>query len=1141
MLHLIQSNKMELLLASLLQKLALQTFDEKGADSDLVALLQPDTILVQSPGMSQWLKINIANTLNIAANIEFPLPSSFIWKLYQASIDDLPDESAFNKQFLTWKILALLPQFLEQPEFSSVKRYLGDIGESHLAEHPRAYHLSAKIADVYDQYLMYRPEWIQAWEDGQDKLPDVDVGEQSWQPILWRAICQFTQEAGESPWHRANMHGALLERLGSHCEHSDKALYVFGISSMPVQQLEILQALSDTREVYIFWFNPSEHYWADVIDSSYFQKQQLSLFDQPDEKQQQRQQEALALLDVGNPLLASWGKPGRDFLSLLTDLEPQQEDLYQSPEQAHLLGWVQKEVFQLSFRGSRQPLPVKDLLKNTGKYAKMLLDPADNSIEIHATHSRLRELEVLRDQICKWFDDGEVESLSDIIVMMPDVAVYAPLIEAVFSRPLVSLEQVQEGGLPFAISDRSQAEEDSLVESFVRLMSLEHARMTLSEVFELFKVPEIAARYDIEQDDIQAMHRWCYQAGIRWGWSGMEKRHWHLPEESQNTWVFGLQRLLAGYAHGGDDNVIKDVLPFGEVEGQLTESLGKLLAFIEDLRALTEFCRFSHSLQEKVSEALSVLDCFYLVDADNEYRLQKLKETVAKLKVQGKHYIGLVSQGVFVEMLNDALSESGVGQRFLAGRLNFCTLMPMRSIPFKHVCILGLNEPEYPRQTTPISFDLVSRSKHRKGDRSRRLDDRYLFLEALLSARNKLYLSYQGRDDKSNEVKEPSILVSELLAYCQQSACLAEHQRESIEVAEQGVREQLFKTHPLQPWDQSYFSADNPESYDQTMFDVASTLQQPALSKGFHRQQDGDVSSLIAWFNGLPESHAIIAANQELELSQLQQFYRNPVRAWFKSVWKTQFPVLQEGINDDEPLFLDSLARYQATQHLLQGTSESAVMSSLERQGQLPIGNLKILEQHELSHRAQLLKSRLESVTGQSEVQLKSRWVHCQVIINDLSVDLQGSMQLAPNGDMIKYRPGKLSANDRLGCWMAWCLYCASAEQRTKGWFLSLDKTLYFEALSVDEAQRALEKLVSTFMLGQFHCLPFFPRTALQWAETQDEMKTQSVYLGNQFQSGEAADPHNARVFPDLDDCWSEFTLLADDVFQTILAREQWQ
>ncbi|BDX06184.1 exodeoxyribonuclease V subunit gamma [Planctobacterium marinum] len=1143
MLHLIQSNKMEVLLASLLQKLAEQTFDEQGASEDLASLLTPDTILVQSPGMSQWLKINIANTLDIAANIEFPLPSSFIWQLYQRSIPDLPKESAFNKQFLAWKILQLLPQYLDLPEFIPLARYVADEKADEppadLGEQLKCWQLCAKIADVYDQYLMYRPEWILAWEQGEDSLPDVDVSQQPWQPILWRAICEFTEQQGESQWHRANMHTALMAQLEQAQQGSNKPLYVFGISAMPVQQLEILRSLSEHSEVYIFWFNPSEHYWADVVDNKRFQKQQLSLFDEPDVQSQEKKQQAAALLDVGNPLLASWGKPGRDFLEMLTELEPLQADLFSAPQQQHLLGWVQSEVFQLTLRGKRQPLTVQERLSNSGDFPKKSLTHDDSSIEIHATHSRLRELEVLRDQICHWFESGAVESLNDVIVMMPDVGVYAPLIETVFSRPLDSKGELQERGIPFAISDRSQAEEDSIVTSFLRLMAQEHSRMTLTEVFELFKVPEIAARYGIGGDEIQALHRWCYEAGVRWGWSGLEKQHWQLPQENQNTWIFGLQRLLAGYAHQGAEVLNGEIVPYGEVEGQLTQALGLLLAFVEDLRALTRFCRASHPLQEKVSEALLVLDSFYLVDSDNEYRLQKLKETIAKLKVHSQHYAGKISQQVFVQVLNEALNESGVGQRFLAGRLNFCTLMPMRSIPFKHVCILGLNEPDYPRQTTPISFDLVSRSTPRKGDRSRRLDDRYLFLEALLSARDKLYLSYQGRDDKSNETKEPSILVSELVDYCQQSVCFAEHLELDIETAEKAVKQHLLHEHPLQPWDASYFATAKDKnravtSFDRTMFEVASTLQ----------SGQGAVDFLKVNQHAAMLDESTRQDISELELHQLQQFFRNPVRGWFKSVWKTQFPLIAEIMPDDEPLNLDSLQRYQATSQLLQGDSEQAVMRQMELEGQLPIGNLKLLEQDELSARAATIKDKMSDAFGGSLPTLSTRWLTTELIVSGTNTDKQalsltGAVQLTASGDLVSFRPGKLGANDYLAIWMSWNLVCAVENRQSRAWFFAADKTLNFEPIEQQEARENLQLLVELYLKGQQQCLAFFPKTALIWAQSQDEGKTLAGFAGNSFLPGEASDLHIGRVYPQLQGCWQSFTELADTLLQPILAKAE--
>lgn len=1192
MLYLVQSNKMETLLASLLKHLAEQTFEEsEGQLDDLTSLLQPDNILVQSPGMSQWLKINIAQTMNIAANIEFPLPSSYIWQLYKDQIKG-PKESAFNKSHLTWKILQLLPGFMSQPEFADIRKYLPDAvipyptnskEYLHPGEQLKSFQLAAKIADVYDQYLMYRPDWINAWEEGIDQIEGADVKQQRWQPILWRAIVEFSAKLRESAWHRANMHIALIEHLEQQEPSTSKPLYVFGISAMPVQQLEVLQAIAVKRDVYIFWFNPSHHFWADVVDTRQFKKQQLSLFDeegQPSiqastQKNKQKREEALALLDVGNPLLAAWGKPGQDFLSMVSELSIQQDDLFEPPDVKDLLSWVQNEIFELSFRGSRQPLNIADLMTNRGDFPKQVLSEQDRSIEIHATHSKLRELEVLQDQICHWFDTGKVSDPGDIIVMMPDVASYAPVIEAVFSRPLNYADSVTENAelvssksIPYAISDQTQVQEDSLVQSFLHLMALEHSRLTLTHIFELIKVPEIAARYQLSIEDIEVLYQWCQKAGIRWGWSGEHKRHWQLPDESQNTWLFGLKRLLSGYSYLSDENSPwdPDILPESEVEGQVTQSLGRFLGFLEDTSTLAEFCRHSHTLEQKITEALLVVDNFYLVDSENEYRVQNLKTSIKKLEVHKHQYTGNISQQVFHTVLLDLLSQSGVGQRFLAGKLNFCTLMPMRSIPFKTVCILGLNDADYPRQTVPVSFDLMNSANYRKGDRSRRLDDRYLFLEAILSARDKLYISYIGRSDRNNEVREPSILVTELLDYCQQSVCFEKAKDLPVEEAEQQVRAHLITWHPLQPWSTDYFKQINARllSYDQVMFDLSQHAlnadkkaiethkQDPITQQSFLQEQDlSFAETMNSWeFIKLSDTAEL---PDSIDLESLFQFFRNPVKAWFKNTWKTNFPGLATQSYDQEPLALDALQRYLVTQTMLSEEDTQTVVTSLGKAGTLPVGALKDIELQQLHARVSHLKSKLASVTGSESPELRQQWINCPLQIEHRAgkhtIMITAQLSLTRSGHLVLFRPGKLNANNRLQTWLSWCLYCAALPKSTdssrpteapvlqeiRGWFLAEDKTLCFEVVAPDIAKDYLSKAMNLYLLGQEHCLPIFPSTSFTWADKQDEVKTLNTYQGNDYQMGEGQELHNQRVFPELTQTWRGFTELAEMMFQPVI------
>lgn len=122
---------------------------------------EPEMILVQSTGMAQWLQMTLSQKFGIAANIDFPLPASFIWDMFVRVLPEIPKESAFNKQSMSWKLMTLLPQLLEREDFTLLRHYLTDDSDKR-----KLFQLSSKAADLFDQYLVYRPEWLAQWETG---------------------------------------------------------------------------------------------------------------------------------------------------------------------------------------------------------------------------------------------------------------------------------------------------------------------------------------------------------------------------------------------------------------------------------------------------------------------------------------------------------------------------------------------------------------------------------------------------------------------------------------------------------------------------------------------------------------------------------------------------------------------------------------------------------------------------------------------------------------------------------------------------------------------------------------------------------------------------------------------------------------
>ncbi|MEP0354520.1 exodeoxyribonuclease V subunit gamma [Paraglaciecola sp.] len=1135
MLYLIQSNKMECLADSLIS--CLQETSEQG-----LSVFEAEQVLVQSPGMSQWLKIQIAETLGIAANIDFPLPSSFIWQLYQAHIQDLPDQSAFTKANMTWKLMAILPSLFDDTNFDPIKAYLVD------APQLKLYQLASKIADVYDQYLVYRPEWINHWEAGFNDLPDnhdASICEaHPWQPILWRALVRNSKELGESPFHRANLHNSLLEKLSASSQGSAKPLMVFGISAMPLQQLEVLKALSDTRDVLIFWFNPSQHYWGDIVDKKTQEKVLLKTLDPKNSSS--GEQLGAEFLDVGNPLLASWGKLGRDYQDMLLGLDLQQQDCFIETEPQSLLQHIQSDVNNLTFRSTNQALDANELLSNGEQHPKIEIESNDNSLQVHACHSKVRELEILHDQLLKRFNDNPDWHPGDVIVMMPDVASYAPFIEGVFGAVDSDLT------IPYAISDRNLGQVSPLLASFLQLMKLHQSRITLSEVLSLLEVPAIQRRFRIDSQEFELLQHWLTDAGVRWGWDEQDKVRWDLPPESQNTWVFGLQRLLAGYAmysHNLYQGSQGNLSAYADIEGQQAAALGKCYQFTGLLLQVLAFCQQPHALQTKIDKALYFLEEVYEADDIEQTDLQILRETLEKLSAHNEQYPHDVEQDIFVSELQQNIQEKGVGQRFLAGYVNFCTLMPMRSIPFKMVCLLGINDTDYPRQSVPMGFDLMRLAPVKRGDRSRRLDDRYLFLEALLSAREQLYFSYQGFSQKDNSPLAPSILLSELLEYCQHGFSVKGQLSLEPKETEQNLFAHLIYHHKLQPFDKAYFAGGlehkTNESAASFSFNRKQQLIADQIDKPVHANTFND-EPLANMAEQAASSASDEEAAKQLLLEDLIQFFNNPAKGFIMHRWQSRFYSLGDVNSDEEPFAFDGLDKYILMDRLVQdnlkaltqpesaAADQNLLLDQLRAEGKLPsalIGNVALRPL--IKQSTDLANKIIEVSHSSADLLDTAKMYSVQSVDIDLMLDkhvLTGRVYTLYGPNLLLWRSGKLRAKDRIELYLQWLALCAQEGKFSldKGYYISTDKPYILPVIEQQQAIDTLNLWAEYWQKGLTQVLHFYPEAAWQWLKTQDVAKTLATFEGNNFSKAEGEEAHIQRVCPDLSQCIDELKEVTD-------------
>ncbi|MCK4838766.1 MAG: exodeoxyribonuclease V subunit gamma, partial [Desulfobulbaceae bacterium] len=367
------------------------------------------------------------------------------------------------------------------------------------------------------------------------------------------------------------------------------------------------------------------------------------------------------------------------------------------------------------------------------------------------------------DQLLAMFEAHPELEPKDIIVMTPDIESYSPLIGAVFG----SRKVVNGRALPFSIADRLIRKEGELFGTLLSVLALVGSRMEISRVLAVIERAPVRSRFGLSLNELERIEKWLGAVNIRWGIDDDDRQQRGLPETTENTWRFGLDRLLLGYAMVGDNQRdFAGVLPYDDLEGGEVEALGRFLDFTEKLFEYVRKLASKRNLADWSDILLAIFKDLLAVSDEQEHEREFIQRTLSTLRdVQVDAAFGdEVEFEVVMAELDKAGQTDSLSSGFMAGGITFCEMLPMRAVPFKIVCLLGMNDGVYPRPTTVPAFDLIA-ANPQLGDRSRRKDDRYLFLESILSARQCLYLSYVGQSVRDGSFLSPSVLVSELVEY----------------------------------------------------------------------------------------------------------------------------------------------------------------------------------------------------------------------------------------------------------------------------------------------------------------------------------------------------------------------------------------
>jgi exodeoxyribonuclease V gamma subunit len=1126
-----------------------------------LAPLEQETILVQSNGMAEWIKMELARAHGVCAATTVELPARFIWRAYRAVLGRgaVPAGSPLDKLPLTWRLMRLLPSLAREPSFEPVDGFLSE------GDAQRRLQLSQRLADLFDQYQVYRSDWLDDWRQGADVIRagtrsgqggsnDVPAG-QLWQPALWRALLD-TLTVPERTTSRAVLHQRFIDALQKPAPTAarrfpdlPRRIVLFGTTHIPHQTLEAIAALAAHCQVLMAVPNPCRYHWADTIDGRemlHFERRRHVL-------RNDRDLAAVSLQDMhahGHPLLAAWGRQSRDFVRQLDAFDDAQSaqrrfevprvDLFDESPGNTLLQQVQGAIRDLT------PL---------AEHGHQGASDEDRSIVFHVAHGAQREVEILHDQLLRLLATPPGEQAlnpRDIVVMVPDIDTFAPAIRSVFGQ----YQRWEARHIPWGIADQKDRRQQPMLLALDWLMRAPQERFGVSRLRDLLDIPAVALRCAISPDEMPTLVQWIEDAGVRWGLNAAHRETLGLGTcGEQNTWAFGLRRMLLGYATGELNSAdgFQGIEPYAEVAG-LGSGLAGALA--ELVQTLTEWWREASALRrpndwaERLRGLLGNL--FEATDETERALLDALDDALKSWlqACEAAEFDDPLDLAVVREAWLGAIDEPGLSKRFKAGGVTFCTLLPLRAIPFEVVCLLGMNDGDFPRRGSHSDFDLMALpGLARPGDRSRRDDDRQLMLDAVLSARQVLYVSWAGRSARDNQEQPPSVLVSQLRDY------LALGWGADVLV-------KRTTQHPLQPFSRKYLEP-GADGAGSELFTFAAEWRSAHASQA-------DVTRTPATEGGAQSGGAEGREETEgarLMVQGLAAFLRNPVKEFFRHRLQVSFTEPAAADEDDESFSSHGLDRWALIDEVLaecrrqmaaqaphqpQGQLQHLVqhqVARLKRAGRLPLaGPGRQVEVELVATAMPMLQTwqSLQAEHSQACDKLPLRLIHPLddgLVFDDWLAGLRSAgdggapvwieLQASKVADAGKAKSGPRPREDKLlSAWVR-CLATAACGHAVSGIVIGEAAVVRVSSPDRNSAMHTLLDLMLAWREGLRgdQPLPTAVKTGMAWLA---ESGAARIAFEGAYRSpvpGEGKEDSLARLFPDFD------TLVDDPGFETATRR----
>ncbi len=853
-------------------------------------------------GVERWLTQSLASQLGtsrgeaqrdgIVANVAFPSPREIVDLAIAQATRIEPETDPWKKERTVWPLLQLVDEHLAEPWLEILRHHLEDSGP---ADHDQPRRLVAvrHLALLFDRYALHRPQMLGAWANDQDVDGSGDAlpPHTAWQAELWRRLAERIGSA--DPATRLNTAATAIEQ-GYQLDLPDR-LSLFGLTRLPQAQLQILRAIATQRDVHLFVLHPSPALWDAIKDAN----PQVTA----------RAQDTTATR-AKNRLLASWGRDARELQLVLGD--PTNYNDHESPEEhtepQSLLERLQHDIRTDTARQTPEP------------------HEQDGSVQLHSCHGRARQVEVLKDAILHALKADPKLQPRDVIVMCPDIETFAPLIQATFGvgdtvpheddeyAEDTQAEKDSTHDLRVRLADRAIRQTNPVLGTLGRLLELADQRLTATQVLDFADRGPVRQRFRLSDDDLTRLEDWIQSTETRWGLDAPHRKPFKLDKLDANTWRSGLDRVLLGVTMTEDEQVlVHDTLPLDDVESGAIDLAGRFAELLDRLTTVTRTLNEKHTISEWATHLIRAADLLTSTHPKDAWQRDAVDRLLQRLQHDASDNQVKLDVSELRDLLDEHLRGRPTRANFRTGHLTFCTLQPMRSVPHRVVCLLGLDDTVFPRKAPRDGDDLIVGDPH-VGDHDGRTEDRQMLLDALLAAQDRLIITYSGNDERTNAHRPPAVPVGELLDVVERTAG-------------PGSAKAITTVHPLQPFDPRNFHPDAPLSFDTITLQGAKALTTRRSPKPPFLD------------NALPPTD-----QQVLELDDLIRFVEHPARAFLRQRLGVRLTENDDELKDALPIDLDGLEQWAVGTRMLKarlaGRSAEETREAERARGALPPGHL---------------------------------------------------------------------------------------------------------------------------------------------------------------------------------------------------------